>query len=530
MKLTEKTSSLLVIFIIIATSLVFTINLNYIDITIMEARNFVTAREMLIDNNWFMPTFNGEPRYQKPPLPTWITALSTTIFGVKTLYFYRLPSFLFVAATAITSYYFSLELIKNKKDSLMNSFITLTSFYIIAIALEAPWDIYSHGFMFIAIYFLYKCLNSNIYSIKNIMLISILIGCSFLSKGPISVYALLLPFLIAYFITYPNLKKEKLKKIIPILITGVIIGLSWYTFIFIEDPTNLIYTTKKETSNWANYNVRPFYYYWSFFIQSGIWTIFAFLSLLYPYYKNKIKNYKAYKMTFLWTIIGVTLLSLIPEKKPRYLMPVLIPLAMNIGFIFRYIINSSNQKKSSKKVLQFHYLLILIIGSSFFIIKSFILDLTINLFDIILVILSISVIIKLLNKNNLTFLNVKIMSLLIVLFSMTNAPTLVKKTNDQYRSVSELNSLKIETYSNYDISPEIIWDFGRVIKKISTKEIKEITVNNLNFGLLTKKPLIIKDTLFNNQKYRVEKITKYDLNRGKRRKRLITYYHLFSAE
>ena len=172
MKLTEKTSSLLVIFIIIATSLVFTINLNYIDITIMEARNFVTAREMLIDNNWFMPTFNGEPRYQKPPLPTWITALSTTIFGVKTLYFYRLPSFLFVAATAITSYYFSLELIKNKKDSLMNSFITLTSFYIIAIALEAPWDIYSHGFMFIAIYFLYKCLNSNIYSIKTIMLIS----------------------------------------------------------------------------------------------------------------------------------------------------------------------------------------------------------------------------------------------------------------------------------------------------------------------------------------------------------------------
>jgi|TARA_B110000259_G_C13945594_1_gene374572 hypothetical protein len=113
---------------------------------------------------------------------------------------------------------------------------------------------------------------------------------------------------------------------------------------------------------------------------------------------------------------------------------------------------------------------------------------------------------------------------------MSNAPTLVKKTNDQYRSVSELNLLKIKTYSNYDISPEIIWDFGKVIKKISAKEIKKITVNNLNFGLLTKEPLIIKDTLLNNQKYRVEKITKYDLNRGKKRKRLITYYHLFSAE
>ena len=51
----------------------------------MEARNFVTAREMLIDNNWLMPTFNGEPRYQKPPLPTWIAAISTFIFGTKTI-------------------------------------------------------------------------------------------------------------------------------------------------------------------------------------------------------------------------------------------------------------------------------------------------------------------------------------------------------------------------------------------------------------------------------------------------------------
>jgi len=31
----------------------------------MEARNFVTAREMLQDNNWLMPTFNGEARYMK---------------------------------------------------------------------------------------------------------------------------------------------------------------------------------------------------------------------------------------------------------------------------------------------------------------------------------------------------------------------------------------------------------------------------------------------------------------------------------
>jgi len=529
MEFPKNISNSIVIFLITAVCLFFTMNLSYIDITIMEARNFVTAREMILENNWLMPTFNGDPRYQKPPLPTWIAALSSIIFGFKSLYFYRLPGFLALAITGITSYYFSLELLNNKRDSFINAIITITSFYIIAIVIEAPWDIYSHAFIFIAIYYLFRSMNSRVFKLKTIFLTSVFIGCSFLSKGPISIYALLIPFLISYFITYPSYIVNNLKKIIPIIITGLVIGTSWYVFLLIEDQTNLINTTKKETSNWTEYNIRPFYYYWSFFIQSGIWAIFAFLSLLYPYYKNKIKDYKKYKLTFLWTIIGVILLSIVPEKKPRYLMPILIPLAMNIGFIFRYIINSYDQKKSSKKVLQFHYLLIIIFGTSFFIIKSFILDLTINLFDIILVILSTAVIIKLFN-NNMRFLNIKIISLLIILFSISNVPTLVKKTNDQYRSVSELNTLKIKTYCNYNISPEIIWDYGRVIKKINSKEIKEITAKKLNFGLLTKKPLIIKDTIFNNQKYTVKKITKYDLNRQKRRKRLITYYHLFSPE
>ena len=79
MDISKNISNSFVIFIIVVICLFFTVNINLVDITIMEARNFVTAREMLLDNNWLMPTFNGEPRYQKPPLPTWISAISTII-------------------------------------------------------------------------------------------------------------------------------------------------------------------------------------------------------------------------------------------------------------------------------------------------------------------------------------------------------------------------------------------------------------------------------------------------------------------
>ena len=52
----------------------------------MEARNFQAAKEMVEDNNWLLPTLNGEPRYQKPPLPTWLTAFSVLLFNSKNEY------------------------------------------------------------------------------------------------------------------------------------------------------------------------------------------------------------------------------------------------------------------------------------------------------------------------------------------------------------------------------------------------------------------------------------------------------------
>jgi hypothetical protein len=38
-------------------------------VDIMEARNLITAREMIETGHWFLPTLHGEPRLAKPPLP-----------------------------------------------------------------------------------------------------------------------------------------------------------------------------------------------------------------------------------------------------------------------------------------------------------------------------------------------------------------------------------------------------------------------------------------------------------------------------
>lgn len=71
----SKTSTQLVILMLL-TGLTFFTNLSAVEPTLMESRNFITAREMTQQQNWLLPTMNGELRLAKPPLPTWLTALA----------------------------------------------------------------------------------------------------------------------------------------------------------------------------------------------------------------------------------------------------------------------------------------------------------------------------------------------------------------------------------------------------------------------------------------------------------------------
>ncbi|MGL4868095.1 MAG: ArnT family glycosyltransferase, partial [Cetobacterium sp.] len=43
---------------------------------LMESRNFITAREIVKNNEWVVTTLNGNYRFEKPPLPTWLTAIT----------------------------------------------------------------------------------------------------------------------------------------------------------------------------------------------------------------------------------------------------------------------------------------------------------------------------------------------------------------------------------------------------------------------------------------------------------------------
>ena len=324
-------------------------NLTALEVGIMEARNFISAREMLTESNWILTTLNGEARYAKPPLPTWITALFAALFGMDQVWGLRLPGALMVMFLGMGVFTLSRKLTLSKIHSLYNVLIVVTSAFVVLVVFDAPWDIYAFTFMLWSIYYMVRWLQKDT-TLGVALGIILFMAAAILSKGPVALYVLLLPFLMAYGISFGIPKPQKKAfTILGFIGIGVALGFCWYIYVKYADPIHFNRMTDKETTNWSSYNVRPFYYYWNFFLQSGVWTLPAFLSLIYPYMKSRVSDLKVYRLSLVWTLLAVVLLSIIPEKKSRYLMPVLIPLAINCGFYIEYVIREFRQTATWKE-------------------------------------------------------------------------------------------------------------------------------------------------------------------------------------
>jgi hypothetical protein len=361
-----------------------------------------------------------------------------------------------------------------------------------------------------------------------------------MSKGPVSFYALLLPFLIAYGLVYKYKHfKAKWFSVFSLLLIALVIGGWWYLYVRYADPESFLEITKKETGNWSSYNVRPFYYYWSFFTQSGLWTIPAFVSLLYPYLKTRVSHLKAYKFTLLWTLLAVVLLSIIPEKKSRYLMPVLIPLALNVGFYIEYLFRRFKDLTDKRETIPvyFNFGLISLIGLTFPVAGYLLLKDTLTsgwlqfgLAAIVLFALGV-LLLRALIKRQIKTVFYLCIGFMVAVFVFVVPLTLYLK-QDNYKPISslkvELDKASEDLFSLGDPSPEIIWNYGGKIKSFDVDRLPNQN-SVLHIIVQTAQKEDIKK-LENN--YYIEFITSYSLNtasegtRGYKDRLSYSYYKL----
>ena len=331
------------LFILVVCWFAFFVNNSSVYEDIMESRNLVTAHEMIEYDNWLVPTMNGELRLEKPPLPTWVAA-GIEYLAPDNISLQRAAAGVMATLMAFFLYFFASSLSGNRLLGLLSALVLATSFNVIMAGRVATWDIYCHSFMLGAIFFFYKGVSSMRTGWGNFIWAGIFLGLSFLGKGPVSFYALLFPFLISYFWVYRPSFKRKGGPIVVMLLLFVVISFWWPLYLYMFHRDTAMFVLAKESTAWIERNVRPWYYYWLFFAESGIWSLFLLTGLCWPWLKNKITLRKEYTLAVLWTVVTLVLLSLFPEKKTRYLLPLLIPAAMVVAHYVVYIFTATKEK------------------------------------------------------------------------------------------------------------------------------------------------------------------------------------------
>lgn len=218
---------------------------------LMEARNFITAREMIENDNFIIPTLNGSLRFEKPPFPTWVTAFVMKITGNSTdEYILRIPSALTGILFIVFLYYFVKFMTKDSRKSFITAFVGSTTFMITKLACENSWDIYVYVFAFGTILFTIKGFQNK--KIKEFIIGGIFLGISILSKGPIGIYGLIFPFFTAYTVVYGFSDiKQNIKNIFIMFITALVCLSVWVIPVYSCYPDIFLGVMKKEQGTWS---------------------------------------------------------------------------------------------------------------------------------------------------------------------------------------------------------------------------------------------------------------------------------------
>ncbi|MDF7810332.1 glycosyltransferase family 39 protein [Hymenobacter sp. YC55] len=322
------------------------------EVNLMEARNFVAAREMVQGGSWLIPTMNGALRVAKPPLPTWAVAITEKLTGLtQDPGILRLPAA--IMTTLLVFFFWGLvrELIREQpgeaeapgRTAWLATLVLASSLLVITVGREGHWDIFANSFLVGSLWALARGWFAKKLGWGWFALSGLLLGCSMLSKGPVALYAVLLPFLASFgvLLFYPERGPIRPRRwgLLLALVLGLAVGTAWPIYLAVQHtvaPAALA-VARVEVTSWGERHVQPFWEYWNFPVFTGIWTPVALLVLAVPFARPRAGRYIPYRAALAWLLIAFLLLSLVPEKKERYLLPLMPPLAFLIGGMLRHL-------------------------------------------------------------------------------------------------------------------------------------------------------------------------------------------------
>ena len=327
-----------------------------------EAFYAESAREMVESGDWLTPHFNYVYRFEKPVLYYWLAGLSYLTLGVSEMAA-RLPSaFAGLGLTLVT--FFAARRWYHDSTGFLAGAITATSFGYVAMARQALPDLTLAFFVTLTTWAGLRLWadQSLVGSPQEsdsgkrglwIFIVGLGMASGILVKGPLGIILpclVVIPLIAWQSRTLKRKPQLHIRELALLALTIVVFAAPWYLFMTVQHGTEYLdrffLTENFDRFTTARYNApRPLWYYLPIVIAG----IFPWSPFLLPWIRDLFIS--ARRRVILtgtnlqlvwWTAAPILFFSLSIGKQPRYILPVLPPLAILLASYLRSQI--SNKK------------------------------------------------------------------------------------------------------------------------------------------------------------------------------------------
>lgn len=307
-----------------------------------EAKNAEAAREMWVSGDWIVPRFNGQPRYDKPPLHYYFFSLGYQIFGV-----HAFGARFFSAIMGIITFlavFFKVWKRKDQKAAQIALLALLASpHFLIQFHLAVP-DPFLICFLTLSLLFLESYIESEYSSKKAIRWSYLFLGLAVLSKGPLAIVLLGLTVLIFSLLCKGSFWSNFQSFLdIPAISIFLTVVLPWYVLVAVATDGSwleefIFHHNLNRFSSTMEGHGGPFYLP-PMMVFVGFFPASVLLFLGLSHWKKQVKNQPLFALAFLFSVVILVFFMFSKTKLPNYTAPIYpflaIMLALNYEAIFQ---------------------------------------------------------------------------------------------------------------------------------------------------------------------------------------------------
>ena len=307
-----------------------------------EGRAAEIAREMLERGNFVLPSLNYEvsgTTLTKPPLYHWMLIATGAPFDWQN-WAMRITTVMAALGSIWVVFLFGRQMF-SYRAAVLSALVLSTSIVFLENSSAARMDVFFSFLILSSVYCFWMALNRN-YESWWVYGFYALSAMGVLTKGPVG---LLFPLVVAFILLLNSTDRNSWRRYVSIkgILLFLAVILPWYTLLAITAPpglaSNFLFGQLAHwwagSSNVAASGGKPLTYYLPHIIVGLFpWSLFLPAAVVIGVRSARKEGNAGIKSMLIWFLGGFILFSLGGKKAARYLLPIMAPFALIMGFYF----------------------------------------------------------------------------------------------------------------------------------------------------------------------------------------------------